>query len=229
MKIGIVGAMAQEVEILSGLMTEKTQTRVASAVIFEGKINGKAVALLQSGIGKVAAAIGTTALLQLAKPDVVINTGSAGGVAKDLKVGNIVISDETRYHDVDVTAFGYEKGQLPANPAAFLSDKKLADLAQNVAEAQGQSVKRGLICSGDSFIHSEEKLSAIKNDFPQVTAVEMEATAIAQVCHAFNVPFVVVRAISDSGDGEASLSFEEFLPLAARQSSALVLGMLDKL
>ncbi|OOF39789.1 5'-methylthioadenosine/S-adenosylhomocysteine nucleosidase [Rodentibacter rarus] len=229
MKIGIVGAMAQEVEILSGLMTEKTQTRVASAVIFEGKINGKAVALLQSGIGKVAAAIGTTALLQLAKPDVVINTGSAGGVAKGLKVGDIVISDETRYHDVDVTAFGYEKGQLPANPAAFLSDKKLADLAQNVAEAQGQSVKRGLICSGDSFIHSEEKLSAIKNDFPQVTAVEMEATAIAQVCHAFNVPFVVVRAISDSGDGEASLSFEEFLPLAARQSSALVLGMLDKL
>lgn len=229
MKIGIVGAMAQEVEILSGLMTEKTQTRVASAVIFEGKINGKAVALLQSGIGKVAAAIGTTALLQLAKPDVVINTGSAGGVAKGLKVGDIVISDETCYHDVDVTAFGYEKGQLPANPAAFLSDKKLADLAQNVAEAQGQSVKRGLICSGDSFIHSEEKLSAIKNDFPQVTAVEMEATAIAQVCHAFNVPFVVVRAISDSGDGEASLSFEEFLPLAARQSSALVLGMLDKL
>ncbi|OOF53355.1 5'-methylthioadenosine/adenosylhomocysteine nucleosidase [Rodentibacter trehalosifermentans] len=229
MKIGIVGAMAQEVEILSGLMTEKTQTRVASAVIFEGKINGKAVALLQSDIGKVAAAIGTTALLQLAKPDVVINTGSAGGVAKDLKVGDIVISDETCYHDVDVTAFGYEKGQLPANPATFLSDKKLADLAQNVAEAQGQSVKRGLICSGDSFIHSEEKLSAIKNDFPQVTAVEMEATAIAQVCHAFNVPFVVVRAISDSGDGEASLSFEEFLPLAARQSSALVLGMLDKL
>ena len=122
MKIGIVGAMAQEVEILSQLMTDKKETKVASAVIFEGKINGKEVALLQSGIGKVAAAIGTTALLQLAKPDVVLNTGSAGGVAKGLKVGDIVISDETRYHDADVTAFGYEKGQLPANPAAFLSD-----------------------------------------------------------------------------------------------------------
>lgn len=229
MKIGIVGAMAQEVEILEGLMTDKTETRVASAVVFEGKINGKSVALLQSGIGKVAAAIGTTALLQLTKPDVVINTGSAGGVAKGLKVGDIVISDETRYHDADVTAFGYEKGQLPANPAAFLSDKKLADLAQEIAETQGQSVKRGLICSGDSFINSEEKIAAIKSDFPKVTAVEMEATAIAQVCHAFNVPFVVVRAISDGGDGEASMSFEEFLPLAAKQSSALVLGMLEKL
>ena len=229
MKIGIVGAMAQEVEILSGLMTDKTETRVASAVILEGKINGKAVALLQSGIGKGAAAIGTAALLQLTKPDAVLNTGSAGGVARGLKVGDIVISDETRYHDVDVTAFGYEKGQLPANPAAFLSDKKLADLAEKVAQEQGQSVKRGLICSGDSFINSEQKIAQIKADFPNVTAVEMEATAIAQVCHAFNVPFVVVRAISDAGDGEASLSFEEFLPLAAKQSSALVLGMLEKL
>ena len=229
MKIGIVGAMAQEVEILKNLMTERTETCVASAVIFEGKINGKDVVLLQSGIGKVAAAIGTTALLQLAKPDCVINTGSAGGVAKGLKVGDIVISDETRYHDADVTAFGYEKGQLPANPAAFLSDKKLADLAQEIAEKQGQSVKRGLICSGDSFINSEYKITQIKADFPNVTGVEMEAAAIAQVCYAFNVPFVVVRAISDGGDGKASISFEEFLPLAAKQSSALVLGMIDRL
>lgn len=228
MKIGIVGAMAQEVEILKNLMADRTETRVASAVIFEGKINGKNVALLQSGIGKVAAAIGTT-LLQLAKPDFVINTGSAGGVAKGLKVGDIVISDETRYHDADVTAFGYEKGQLPANPAAFLSDKKLADLAQEIAEKQGQSVKRGLICSGDSFINSEDKITQIQADFPNVMGVEMEATAIAQVCYAFNVPFVVVRAISDGGDGEASISFEEFLPLAAKQSSALVLEMIDRL
>ena len=226
MKIGIVGAMAQEVEILSQLMTDKKETKVASAVIFEGKINGKEVALLQSGIGKVAAAIGTTALLQLAKPNVVLNTGSAGGVAKGLKVGDIVISDETRYHDADVTAFGYEKGQLPANPAAFLSDKQLADLADEIAQSQGQNVKRGLICSGDSFINCEEKIAQIKAD---VTAVEMEATAIAQVCYAFNVPFVVVRAISDAGDGEASMSFEEFLPLAAKQSSALVLGMIERL
>ncbi len=228
MKIGIVGAMAQEVEILAGLMEDKTETRIASAVIFEGKINGKDVALLQSGIGKAAAALGTTALLQLTKPDMVINTGSAGGVAKGLKVGDIVISDETRYHDADVTAFGYEKGQLPANPAAFLSDKNLVDLAEEIAQAQGQSVKRGLICSGDSFINSEEKITAIKLDFPNVVGVEMEATAIAQVCHAFDVPFVVVRAISDAGDGEASMSFDEFLPLAAKQSSALVLGMLDR-
>ena len=229
MKIGIVGAMAQEVEILSQLMENVRQTQVANVLIWEGQINGKEVALVQSGIGKVAAAMGTTALLLQAKPDVVLNTGSAGGVATGLKVGDVVISDETRYHDADVTAFGYEKGQLPANPAGFISDKKLADLAEEIALSQGQRVKRGLICSGDSFVNGGEALAQIKRDFPSVTAVEMEATAIAQVCHVFNVPFVVVRAISDAGDGEANMSFEEFLPLAAKQSSALVLGMLAKL
>ncbi|UEA15966.1 5'-methylthioadenosine/S-adenosylhomocysteine nucleosidase [Pasteurella canis] len=229
MKIGIVGAMAQEVEILANLMENKVITQVASCTIYEGDIQGKSVALVQSGIGKVAAAMGTTALLQLTRPDIVINTGSAGGVTAGLKVGDIVISNETIYHDADVTAFGYVKGQLPACPPAFVSDERLSALAETIALAQGHNVKRGLICSGDSFINGGEALAKIKVDFPNVMAVEMEATAIAQVCHAFNLPFVVVRAISDGGDGEANMSFEEFLPLAAKQSSQIVLGMLERL
>ncbi|MCK3657484.1 5'-methylthioadenosine/S-adenosylhomocysteine nucleosidase [Pasteurellaceae bacterium Pebbles2] len=229
MKIGIVGAMAQEVEILLSLMEEKQETRLASAVIYEGKIAGKSVALLQSGIGKVAAAIGTTALLQLTQPDVVINTGSAGGVAQGLSVGDIVISTETAYHDADVTTFGYTKGQLPDCPARFISDSKLTALAEKIAQTQGHNTKRGLICSGDSFIAGGERLAQIKADFPEVTAVEMEAAAIAQTCHSFNIPFVVVRAISDAGDGNANMSFEEFLPLAAQMSSKMVIGMLEQL
>lgn len=229
MKIGIVGAMAQEVEILLNLMTEKSQTQVGSAVIFEGKINGKSVALLQSGIGKVAASLGTTALLHIAKPDVVINTGSAGGVVEGMKVGDVVISTETAHHDADVTAFGYAKGQLPACPPTFISDKKLTALAQQVGLSQGLNLRLGLICSGDSFIADPQRLAQIKLDFPEVVAVEMEAAAIAQVCHSFNCPFVVVRAISDAGDGEAGMSFEQFLPLAAKMSSQMVLAMLDNL
>ncbi|MDY4280558.1 MAG: 5'-methylthioadenosine/adenosylhomocysteine nucleosidase [[Pasteurella] mairii] len=229
MKIGIVGAMAQEVEMLSQLMTEKTEVKLANFTLYEGKIAGKSVALVQSGIGKVAAAIGTTALLQMTKPDVVINTGSAGGVAAGLSVGDVVISTETRYHDADVTAFGYEKGQLPACPPAFISDEKLTALVAKAAAEQGQAVKFGLICSGDSFINSADKLTQIKQDFPQVIAVEMEAAAIAQVCHCFAVPFVVVRAISDAGDGAATMSFEEFLPLAAKKSSEMILALLPLL
>ena len=229
MKIGIVGAMAQEVEILINLMTDKIVTKLASGTIYEGTIHGKQVALLQSGIGKVAAAMGTTALLQLAKPDLVINTGSAGGVAEGLNIGDVIVSTETQYHDADVTAFGYAKGQLPACPVSFVSDIKLVELVERVATQLGLHVKRGLICSGDSFIQGGERLAQIKQDFPKVIAVEMEATAIAQVCHAFNVPFVVVRAISDAGDGKANMSFEEFLPLAAKQSSDMIVAMLAEL
>lgn len=229
MKIGIVGAMAQEVEILSALMTEKNEIKIANFVIYQGKIDGKEIALLQSGIGKVAATIGTTALLQITKPDLVINTGSAGGVATGLKVGDVIISTETAYHDADVTAFGYAKGQLPACPKRFISDKKLTALAAQIAKQQGLNVQFGLVCSGDSFINSNDKIDQIKSDFPDVIAVEMEAAAIAQVCHSFELPFVVVRAVSDSGDGSASVSFEEFLPLAAKQSSEMVLAMLKNL
>jgi len=210
MKIGIVGAMAQEVEILVNLMTDKIVTKLASGTIYEGNIQGKQIVLLQSGIGKVAAAMGTTALLQLTQPDLVINTGSAGGVAEGLKVGDVIVSTETQYHDADVTAFGYAKGQLPACPVTFVSDTKLVELVERVAPQLGQHVKRGLICSGDSFIQGGERLAQIKQDFPKV-------------------PCVVVRAISDAGDGKANMSFEEFLPLAAKQSSDMIVAILAEL
>ncbi|MDE3971466.1 5'-methylthioadenosine/S-adenosylhomocysteine nucleosidase [Glaesserella parasuis] len=227
MKIGIIGAMAQEVEILLSYMAEPKLTEIAGCKIYEGKINNTDVALLQSGIGKTAAAMGTALLLQLAKPEMVINTGSAGGLDANLNVGDIVISTEVRHHDVDVTAFGYEKGQLPANPAAFMANEQLAQIAIKETEKAGFNAVSGLICSGDLFVNGSDMVARIRNDFPSVKAVEMEAASIAQVCHAFQVPFVVVRAISDVADKESHLSFDEFLPLAAEKSSEIVLAMLN--
>ncbi|MDO9758289.1 5'-methylthioadenosine/S-adenosylhomocysteine nucleosidase [Glaesserella parasuis] len=227
MKIGIIGAMAQEVEILLGYMAEPKLTEIAGCKIYEGKINNTDIALLQSGIGKTAAAMGTALLLQLTKPEMVINTGSAGGLDANLNVGDIVISTEVRHHDVDVTAFGYEKGQLPANPAAFMANEQLAQIAIKETEKAGFNAVSGLICSGDLFVNSNDMIARIRNDFPSVKAVEMEAASIAQVCHAFQVPFVVVRAISDVADKESHLSFDEFLPLAAEKSSEIVLAMLN--
>lgn len=228
-KIAIIGAMPQEVEILRNLMLEAKVTEIANCKIFEGKINNRPVAVLQSGIGKVAAAMGTALLIQLFKPDMIINTGSAGGLDANLNVGDVIISTEVRHHDVDVTAFGYEKGQLPANPAAFLPNEQLVEVAKKQAEKLGLNAVSGLICSGDAFINGAEKIAQIRADFPQVAAVEMEAAAIAQVCHAMNIPFVVVRAISDVADKESHLSFDEFLPLAAEKSSEMVLAMLNNL
>ncbi|MDG6895650.1 5'-methylthioadenosine/adenosylhomocysteine nucleosidase [Volucribacter amazonae] len=229
MKVGVIGAMAQEVEILVSLMKNLTKTPLANCTLYQGQIQGIDVVLMQSGIGKVAAAVGTTALLQLTQPDMVINTGSAGGIAAGLSVGDIVISEQTCHHDADVTAFGYAMGQLPNCPARFPSDPHLVKLATDILQQQNKQAKLGLICSGDSFVQGGDALAKIKQYFPEAIAVEMEAAAIAQVCYMFNVPFVVVRAISDNGDSGATMSFEEFLPIAAQSSSQIVLAMLEKL
>ncbi|UUE46138.1 5'-methylthioadenosine/S-adenosylhomocysteine nucleosidase [Pectobacterium aroidearum] len=229
MKVGIIGAMEQEVTLLRDRIENRQTFQRAGCEIYTGQINGVDVALLKSGIGKVSAALGTTLLLEHSKPDVVINTGSAGGLAPSLNVGDIVVSDEVRYHDADVTAFGYEPGQMAGCPAAFLADEKLIALAQEViAELQLNAV-RGLVVSGDAFINGAEPLARIRTTFPKAIAVEMEATAIAHVCHQFAVPFVVVRAISDVADKASHLSFDEFLSVAAQQSTRMVEAILTKL
>ncbi|PMH39771.1 5'-methylthioadenosine/S-adenosylhomocysteine nucleosidase [Vibrio sp. 10N.286.49.B3] len=230
MKIGIIGAMEQEVTILKEAMSNITEINQAGCTLYTGTLNGADVVLLQSGIGKVAAAIGTTVLLNEYQPDVVINTGSAGGFDASLNLGDVIISTEVRHHDADVTAFGYEIGQMAGQPAAFMADKKLKEVAeQALASMENKHAVHGLICTGDAFVCTPERQAFIRTHFPSVIAVEMEASAIAQTCHQFNVPFVVVRAISDVADKESPMSFEEFLPLAAQSSSEMVLKMVDLL
>ncbi|MGE9553495.1 5'-methylthioadenosine/S-adenosylhomocysteine nucleosidase [Erwinia amylovora] len=229
MKAGIIGAMEQEVTLLRDKIENRQTTALAGCEIYTGTLNGVEVALLKSGIGKVSAAMGTTLLLQMCKPDFIINTGSAGGLAPTLKVGDIVVSDEVRYHDADVTAFGYEAGQMAGCPAAFTADARLIEAAETCIRELGQHAVRGLVVSGDAFINGAEPLARIRATFPQAVGVEMEATAIAHVCHQFGTPFVVVRAISDVADQESHLSFDEFLTVAAQHSSLLVETLLTHL
>ncbi|NOI78106.1 5'-methylthioadenosine/S-adenosylhomocysteine nucleosidase [Vibrio coralliilyticus] len=230
MKIGIIGAMEQEVSILKQAIKNCQEVSKAGCTFFSGQLNGVDVVLLQSGIGKVAAAIGTTVLLDEYQPDVVINTGSAGGFDSTLNLGDVVISTEVRHHDADVTAFGYEMGQMAGQPAAFTADAKLMDVAEKaLSQMEDKHAVRGLICTGDTFVCTAERQAFIRQHFPSVIAVEMEASAIAQACHQFKVPFVVVRAISDVADKESPMSFEEFLPLAAKSSSEMVFKMVELL
>lgn len=229
MKIGIIGAMEQEVTLLRDKIDNCRTLAPAGCEIYTGTLNGVEVALLKSGIGKTSAAMGTALLLELCKPDLVINTGSAGGLAPTLSVGDIVVSDEVRYHDADVTAFGYQPGQMAGCPPAFTADPALIATAETCISQLQLNAVRGLVVSGDAFINGAEKLNHIRATFPQAIAVEMEATAIAHVCHQFGVPFVVVRAISDVADKESHLSFDEFLGKAAEQSSRMVEAMLSQL
>ncbi|OSM95601.1 5'-methylthioadenosine/S-adenosylhomocysteine nucleosidase [Lonsdalea populi] len=229
MKVGIIGAMEQEVILLRDQIQHRQTVQRAGCEIYTGQLHGVDVALLKSGIGKVAAALGTTLLLEHCRPDVVINTGSAGGLASSLKVGDIVVSSEVRYHDADVTAFGYEAGQMAGCPAAFVADENLIVQAEQAIAKLSLNAVRGLVVSGDAFINGAEPLARIRNTFPQAVAVEMEATAIGHVCHQFGVPFVVVRAISDVADQESHLSFDEFLSVAARQSTLMVEALVRSL
>ncbi|WP_036772010.1 5'-methylthioadenosine/S-adenosylhomocysteine nucleosidase [Photorhabdus australis] len=229
MKVGVIGAMEQEVTLLRDQIEDRQTLSQGGCEIYTGKLNGVEIALLKSGIGKVSAAIGTTLLLEHCHPDVIINTGSAGGLDPQLQIGDIVVSSEVRYHDADVTAFGYEPGQMAQCPPAFVADSQLITLAEKCIHSLNLNAIRGLICSGDAFINGAEPLARIRANFPQVTAVEMEAAAIGHVCQQYNTPFVIVRAISDVADKESHLSFDEFLSVAARQSTLMVNAMLIEL
>ncbi|ETT82390.1 5'-methylthioadenosine/S-adenosylhomocysteine nucleosidase [Viridibacillus sp. FSL R5-0477] len=230
MKIAVIGAMEEEVELLRATLENTTSTTIANSEYTTGTYKGHDVILLKSGIGKVNAGMSTTILLHQFKPDVVINTGSAGGFDENLEVGAVVISDEVRHHDVDATIFGYEMGQVPQMPAAFKSDEMLRKVAEEaVAELGEHQFATGLISTGDSFMNDPGRVALVRSHFPQMKAAEMEAAAVAQVCHQFGTPFVVIRALSDIAGKESNISFEEFLPVAAKHSTEIVLRVIEKL
>ncbi|EKN68640.1 5'-methylthioadenosine/S-adenosylhomocysteine nucleosidase [Schinkia azotoformans] len=229
MKIGIIGAMDEEVAILKEKIQNREDLTIGKSEFSIGKINNINVVLLKSGIGKVNAAVGTTLLLDHFKPDYVLNTGSAGGYHTELNVGDIVISTDVRHHDVDVTVFGYEYGQVPQMPPGFTPDVRLIEKAEKAAAGITDiKVAKGLIVTGDSFMDDPVRVDFVRGKFTDVYAVEMEAAAIAQVCHLFNVPFVIIRALSDIAGKDSDVSFDKFLEKAALHSATLILNIVSE-
>ena len=228
--IAVVGAMEQEIELLRESMANVKHVSFGKFSAYEGELAGKRTVLVLSGIGKVNAAVSTSWVIHQFAPDCVINTGSAGGLGKGLKVGDVVIGETVAHHDVDVTAFGYVWGQVSQLPAVFASDSNLIRQAEKAAQVfEGAAVTQGLIVSGDRFVHSSEGVAEIRSHFPDVKAVEMEAAAIAQTCYQLEVPFVIIRAVSDSADEKADISFEEFLKTAAVSSAKMVTEIVKSL
>lgn len=230
MKIGIIGAMEEEIEIFRSKLQDRKVEEVAGCEFSMGTIGEQDVVLLKSGIGKVNAAMSTSILLDRYQPDCIINTGSASGVHHSLNVGDVVISTEVRHHDVDATAFDYEWGQVPQMPVAYLPDEKLVELAvKNAKEEKDIQVVKGLIATGDSFMSDADRVEFVRLRISDIYAVEMEAAAVAQVCYNYKVPFVIVRALSDIAGKEADISFDSFLHTAALHSTNLIMKMLQDL
>jgi len=231
MRVGIIGAMDEEVVLLKKSIKDLEMREKAGCVFYIGKIETCDVVLLQSGIGKVNAAMATTLLINDYQPDVIINTGSAGGFNTELSVGDLVISTEVVHHDADSTAFDYALGQVPGMPATFKADPMLIAIAEQVADRMDDEIKviKGLIATGDSFLSDPDTVMTIKSHFPELQCGEMEAASIAQVSYRFNVPFVIIRSLSDIAGRNADITFDQFLETAAAHSANLILLMLKKL
>lgn len=229
MKIGIIAAMEQELRLLKESNSAFVAQDILGHQYYSGKLGNHEVVLVQSGVGKVMSAMSVAVLANTFGVDAIINTGSAGAVASGLAIGDVVIADKLVYHDVDLTAFGYAYGQMSAQPLFFESNKDFVDCFKKTLVENQISSKIGLIATGDSFIAGQDKIDAIKSHFPEVLAVEMEGAAIAQAAHSLNLPFIVVRAMSDTAAHDANITFDEFIIQAGKQSAQVLLDFLEDL
>lgn len=231
MLTGIIGAMHEEIIELKSVMENLTEEKVINLTFFKGKLNGKDVVLVEGGIGKVNASICTTLLIDHFKVNRVIFTGVAGGVDPSIKVGDIVVSTDLMEHDFDCTAFGDAHGVIPRmDTSVFKADTKLVEAAKEVAleTFDKERVWVGRVVSGDQFIASVDKVKWLSKTF-DAKCTEMEGAAVAHVCYLFDVPFVVLRAISDNANHDGAMDFAEFTKLAAKNSKMIVEGMLDRI
>ncbi|MFA3792629.1 5'-methylthioadenosine/adenosylhomocysteine nucleosidase [Aliiglaciecola sp. SL4] len=230
MKIAILGAMDQEVALLKETLENVEVSEYAHLNFYSGQLNGVDVVVVKCGIGKVAASVATTILIDRFAPDFVVNTGSAGGFDKDLSIGDLVIGTSVQHHDVDLTHFGYERGQTYGMPAIFPCEQRLIEAAEHAAkDVVHVKSKRGLICTGDSFIGCDDAASRLRDLFPDMRAVEMEGAAIGQTCYMLDTPFVVIRSLSDIAGQTSSVSFTSYIDQAAKNSAELVMSMIAEL
>ena len=194
MKIGIIVAMSKELNLLLPLLSDKSELTVNDIVFHCGTLHDKEVGVLQCGIGKVNAAIGALTMIDNFGPDLIINSGVAGGTGSEAKILDVVVGERVAYHDVWCGPCA-ERGQIQGMPKFFTAPAEIIELP---CLERDEHIKRGLIASGDMFVDNPEEVSRIKSLYPDVLAVDMESAAIAQVCHIKQVPFVSLRVISDT-------------------------------
>lgn len=231
MKVGIIGAMEVEVETLKKSMNLKNTVKKASMEFFEGTIGNTEVVVVRSGICKVNAGICVQILVDTFGVTNVINTGAAGSLDARINIGDIVLSTDVCYHDVDATIFGYKKGEIPQmGVQSFAADETMRQKAREAIKnaVPDQGVFEGRVCSGDQFIASSEVKDAIKKEFDGLCC-EMEGAGIAQASFLNNIPFLIIRAISDKADGSEIKDYVEFEAKAARDCAALTMELLKSL
>ncbi len=229
--LGIIGAMDIEVESLKALLTNKTEESISGIDFCVGDLGNEKAVVAKCGIGKVFSAICTEAMILKYKPDMIINIGVAGCLDETLDIGDVVIADSVVQHDMDISPLG--------DPVGMLSDINIVKIPTNVemknklieaVKAVGINYSVGVIASGDQFVASDDKKNYIKTNF-DAKACEMEGGSIGHVCYVNNVPFTVIRAMSDKANGGATMDFPTFTKIAARNSTNVIkkfVGILEE-
>ncbi|UZJ80273.1 5'-methylthioadenosine/adenosylhomocysteine nucleosidase [Fictibacillus sp. KU28468] len=230
MRIGIIGAMDEEIHYMRQALDIYGESVHVKGKYYEGTYGTKEVVLCKSGVGKVNAAITTQVLIDRFKVTHILFTGVAGALHPELEIGDIVISTSALQHDMDASALGphFPQGMIPMfdYESDFTACPSLVELAeQAAAKIRDIHVRKGRILSGDQFIASRETVEKYFQQFDGA-CIEMEGSAVAQTAFLNDVPFVVIRSISDKANGEATVNFTEFTKLAAERSSSIVEEML---
>ena len=226
--IGIIGAMDAEVEGLIGRLAGHKCETVGGVELHTGEIFGKKIVLTRSGVGKVFASLAAEAMIIAYAPSIIVNTGVGGTLASGLSTGDVVIATSLVQHDMDTSPLGDPKGLVSGiNKIYFDTDQRAVKILSEAAGELGISAVLGRVASGDKFVASKEEKTRIVSDF-SASACEMEGAAIAQVAYVNNTPCAVIRAISDSADGEASMDYPTFLPLAVKSSLSLTLALIER-
>ena len=225
-KIAIMGAMPEEIEPIISKLENLKETVYAANKYYEGSYHGQEVVVAYSKIGKVFATLTATILIEKFACDRLLFSGVAGAISDDLKVGDLIIANGLSQHDLDITAFGHPHGYVPEGEVCIPTDVILRNIAKNVAKEKGLSLKEGVIATGDQFVANAERKNWIGKTF-NADALEMEGAAVAVVCSSLNVPFFILRAISDSADMDAGFDFDTFLESSAKVSADFILSMVD--
>lgn len=214
-KIAIVVAMSSEFDLVKHILNDAEIKEFRGISCVEGNLNDKKIVLIQSGIGKVNAAIRVTELIDNEHPDLIINSGVAGGIGANLHVGDVVVGTECVYHDV--WCGEGEWGQVQGFPLKFKADKTLVSAMERIKNI---NMHFGLICSGDQFISDIDALHQIKTRFPDGLAVDMESAAMSQTCYLYQVPFISMRIISDTPGMETdnTAQYRDFFAEAPKQN-----------
>ena len=227
-KLAIMGAMQEEIEPLLAYFDKVNVVEYANNKYYEVSYNGLEIVIAYSKIGKVFASLTASTMIEKFGCDTLLFSGVAGGINPKLKIGDLIIADKLCQHDLDITAFGHPHGYVPGGKVFVETSKELRDVAIKVAKENDLKVIEGIIATGDQFVHSTQRKEFIENTF-NADALEMEGASVAVVCDALNIPFFILRAISDTADMDAGFDFDEFLKSSAKNSADYLIKILKEL